>query len=237
MLKLKSRSESIPGGFLFLQAETGWESPRNASFNKVVDALVSHRLGNKWLVQKHGWNTDWNSVADEVESYNALRMQGNSKWQHFIGGDDGGPPGTFFQFPRPGPLQSAAGTVKRVVAGVKVLTDWLGSSGRAVEKELAEKRANVCAICPQNKDGDWTTFFTAPVSEMLKLQLGIKNDLRLSTSKDDVLHVCMACSCPLKLKVWTPIRHIVDNMDEGTKSRLQPDSPVCWIISEQVEAR
>lgn len=234
MLRLKNRNHSLPGGFQWLQAETGFQAPANLSFHSVVDVVVKHRQGNVWLAKKHNWSLDWNSVADEVEHYNALRMQSNPKFHHFLGADDGGAPG-FFQFPRVGQHQSvnaAAGQVKRVVAGVKVLTDWLGSGGRAVPKEQAEKRAATCVLCPQNKDGDWTTMFTKPVSEMLRLQLGIKNDLKLATSKDAELHVCQACSCPLKLKVFTPIKHILDNMDEATKARLQPKEPLCWILEE-----
>lgn len=236
MLKLKSRQQSIPGGFQWLQAETGYQAPSNLSFHSLVDAVVKHRLGNIWIVKKHNLSTDWNSVADEVEHANALRMQSNQKFHHFLGADDGGAP-AFFHFPRASQLVNAAVGVKKVAAGVKVLLDWLGSSGRAVPRELAEKRAAVCIACPKNKDGDWTAMFTNPVSEMLRLQLGIKNDLKLTTSKDDQLHVCQACACPLKLKVFTPIRHIVDNMDEATKARLQPKEPVCWIISEINEGR
>lgn len=234
MLKLKSRQQNIPGGFVFLQAETGFEAPKNLSFNSVVDAVVKHRLGNPWITKKHNLATDWNSVADEVEHMNALRMQSNPKWSHFLGADDGG--ASFsgpFRFPsQHQPANVVGGQVKKVAAGVKVLLDWLGSGGRAVPKEQAEKRAATCVLCPQNKDGDWTAMFTKPVSEMLRLQLGIKNDLKLATSKDDKLYVCQACSCPLKLKVWSPLKHVLDNMDDATKARLQPSEPVCWILEE-----
>lgn len=233
MLKLKSRQQNIPGGFQWLQAETGYQAPANLSFHFVVDAVVKHRQGNSWLAKKHNWSLDWNSVADEVEHYNALRMQSNPKFHHFLGADDGGAPG-FFQFPRvaQGQPANAVAGVKKVAAGVKVLLDWLGSGGRAVPKEQAEKRAATCVLCPQNKDGDWTAMFTKPVSEMLRLQLGIKNDLKLATSKDAELHVCQACSCPLKLKVFAPIKHIVDNMDAESQARLQLKDPVCWIRQE-----
>lgn len=229
MLHLKNRNESIPGGFQWIQAETGYEAPANLSFRKVVDGVVGHRVGNSWLAKKHSWNTDWNSVADEVEHANALRMQSNLKWHHFLGADDGGASfSSPFQFPS-GSVRAGVAAVKRVAAGVGVLLNWLGSGGRAAPKELAEKRAEICSSCPQNKDGDWAATFTAPVAEMLKLQLGIKNDLKLSTSKDAQLHTCAACSCILSLKVFTPLQHILDNTDEATKQRLDPR---CWITKE-----
>lgn len=233
-MKLKSRNENIPGGFVWLQPETGYEAPKNLSFNSVVDAVVKHRLGNSWLAKKHNWSTDWNVVADEIEHSNALRMHSNPKFSHFLSDDAGG--SSFsgpFSWNKPNRVANVVAGVKRVVAGVKVLTDWLGSSGRSVQKEQAENRAAVCVVCPQNRDGDWTTMFTKPVSDMLRLQLSIKGDLKLATSKDNQLHICQACSCPLKLKVWTPLRHILDNMDAETKARLQPEFPVCWIRSEE----
>lgn len=237
MPSLKNRNHNIPGGFTFLQSETGFEAPKNLSFAAVVDAVVKHRIGNQWLVKKHGWLTNWNAVAEEVDAYNALRMQANSKWHHFLDEGGGSSASSPFHFPRQYQPANAVAGARKVTVGVKVLLDWLGGGGRAVPKEQAEKRAAVCTVCPQNRDGDWTTIFTQPVSEMLRLQLGIKNDLKLATSRDDQLHVCTACSCPLKLKVFTPINHIVDNMDYATKARLQPSDPVCWILSEQVQVK
>jgi hypothetical protein len=233
-VRLKNRSHNIPGGFIWIQPETNFQAPSNLSFNGVVDAVVKHRLGNPYVTKKHNLATDWNLVADEVDYANALRMKANSKWSHFItdegfGGSSSSAP--FSWQSQSKPVGAVVGA-KRVAAGVKVLLDWLGSGGKAVPKEQAEKRAAVCTVCPQNRDGDWTTMFTKPVSEMLRLQLGIKNDLKLATSKDDQLFVCAACSCPNRLKVWTEIKHIQNNMDAETQERLQKEDPKCWILEE-----
>lgn len=237
-MKLKNRNHSIPGGFRFTQAETGFEAPENLSFNGVVDAVVKHRLGNIWLTKKHNWSTDWNSVADEVEHFNALRMQGNPKWHHFLGADDGG--ASFsgpFRWPNPSSLANAAGAVRKTVAGVGVLLRWLGSSGRSVPKPQAENRASTCTICPKNQKGDWKTWFTEEASREILAVFGIMQDLKLATSKDDQLGVCSACLCPLKSKVWAELRHIVAELKPEVKVELNQENPVCWIISEMGQAK
>lgn len=231
MLKLKSRQENIPGGFQWLQAETGYQAPSNLSFNSVVDAVVKHRLGNPWISKKHNLATDWESVANEIENANALRMQSNPKFHHFLGAYDGGAPG-FFQFPIRQSAQNVVAGARRTVAGVKTLISWIGSSGKTVPKEQAEKRAAVCASCPLNKQGDWKTAFTEEAAREILAVVGIMNDLKLSTSHDAKLGLCSACGCVNKTKVWVPLAHILKEMSPEIKKQLNPDSPKCWILSE-----
>lgn len=237
MLHLKNRNQGIPGGVQFFQPEANWDTTKipglaGASFNTVKNALLGLRRGNPWLTKKHQWATDDDSVGNELEHYNALRMQANPKWHHFLGADDGG--ASFsgpFTFPRPVP-PGAVVAVKKTVAGVKVLLRWLGSSGKAVEKPLAENRAAVCLSCPKNQPGDWKSWFTEEVSREILAVFGIMQDLRLATSKDDQLGVCSACLCPLKSKVWTELRHIAAELKPEVKAKLNQESPRCWILVE-----
>lgn len=164
-MRLRNRNQGIPYGFKFTQPEGNFEAPANLSFKGVVDSVVAFRKGNPYLARKHNWSTDLNSVADEVDSFNALRMQANPKWHNFIIDEDAGGSsfsGPFFPPIRQSFASAVVGPAKRVAAGVGVLLDWLGSSGRSVLRELAEKRAEVCSSCPQNQPGDWTTTFTPP---------------------------------------------------------------------------
>lgn len=226
---MKSRDAFPPNGWMFLQPETRWEAPTWQSFNVVVQALIEHRKANPALAKQHNWALDWETVAKEVDAYNDARCRAHG-WLDFV--SDGGAQPVPFQFPqRPfAPVGVAAiASVKRVAAGVRTLLDWLGSGGRPVAKELANSRARVCVQCPQNGKGDWTRFFTKPASDQIKLQLEIRNDLKLETPDDDKLGVCEACLCPLKLKVWAPLPHILKEMDNSTKEKLVPD---CWILKE-----
>lgn len=98
-----------------------------------------------------------------------------------------------------------------------------------MEKSVAETRASVCAGCEKNGRGGLEHYFTVPASQAIKLQLEIRNELKLETGYDDKLNVCEACLCPLKLKVWCPLDHIMKEMDAATKAKLWTG---CWILSE-----
>lgn len=225
---LKSRDQFPPAGFQFLQPETGWEAPFNQSFDVTVKAIMAHRKANPALAKRSNWALDYNSIANELDAFNDARCRAHG-WLHFVSQEAS--PVPFWQphSEKQGPAVGAGGR-SRIVAGVRTLLDWLGSGGRPVNRELAEKRAEVCSGCPMNGKGDWTRFFTVPASQKIKTQLEIKNELKLETPSDEKLGVCEACLCPLKLKVWTPIKHILKEMDEATTSKLDGR---CWIPKER----
>lgn len=238
-MRLRNRNHNIPGGFKFTQAETSFEAPANLSFNGVVDAVVKHRLGNPYVSKKHNLATDWESVAIDVENFNALRMQSNPKFSHFIIDEEIGASsfsGPFSHFPRASQLVGAVAAVRKTVAGVGVLLRWLGNSGRSVTKPLAERRASICAGCPKNQKGDWKTWFTEEASREILLVFGIMQDLKLSTSKDEELGVCSACLCPLKSKVHAELKHIAAELKPEVKAELNQENPRCWILSELEQA-
>lgn len=228
MAKLKNRNEFIPGGFSYLQAETGWEAPRDLSFNGLVSAVQRHRRGNPFQANKHNWAMDYDSVADEVDTYNANRLKANQRYHRFIleGGE-----GSDFPVPKFLPrlahvVAGASAGIKRTVAGVKTYISWLGEGGRTVEKKEAERRAAICVVCPMNEKGEWRHRFTeAAAAEILKV-FGIMNDMKLHTSHDVDLGTCDACNCPLKSKVWAPLHHILKDIKPEVREALHPD---CWI--------
>lgn len=228
---LKSRDVFPPGGFLYVQKETGWEAPQGVSFNVVVQALIAHRKANPALAGMHHWALDEKTVGNEVDAFNDARCRAHG-WLGYVSQEVTSSP---FPAARPSIVHrvAAAGEgVKRIAAGVKTLLDWLGKGGRPVLKELAEKRASICAICPKNKTGGLEKFFTVPASEQIRTQLGIKNDLKLETSHDARLNVCEACLCPLRLKVWCPMDHILEGLSTEIRSKLNPENPKCWILEE-----
>lgn len=224
---LASRNNFPPGGFKFLQPETGWSAPEWQSFDVVVRALIDHRKANPALAKKNQWSLDYDTVANEVDAYNAAICQAHG-WTQFITGDPSLP------FPRTrspllSRLESAAGSVNRVAAGVRTLLDWLGAGGKPVDALEAENRAAICVTCPLNKPGNILSYFTQPVAKEISLQLEMKNKLSLSTSKDASLHICTGCDCPLKLKVFVPMEHILKFTTEETKKRLDAR---CWILNQ-----
>lgn len=227
-MQLKNRNEFVPGGFAFHQPETDWHAP-GGSFRVVVEALIRHRLGNAYLVKKHGWNTDFESVADEVDAYVSLNLSRNPAYAHFL--TEGGGPITALPKWR-SRVASGVAAASKTVAGIRVLLRWLGDGGRAVEKPVAEQRASVCVQCPLNEKGDWQTKFTETASAEILQVFGIMNDMKLSTSHDGNLGLCGACGCPMRSKVWTPLAHIVKEMKPEVKEQLNKENPVCWVLAE-----
>lgn len=226
MPHLRSRTEHPPYSFQFLQPETGQSSPIAGSFNHVVEQVMMLRQANPFLAERHGWRTDREGVEHEIDMYNTARCIAGG-WLNFVVMDDNSPPAPLYVMPPTSQKKSAVAQVRNVAAGVGVLLDWLGSGGKPVEQSLADSRAEICATCPKNDGGDFTAFFTKPIADKIRTQLEIRGDLQLRTSHDDKLTVCSGCDCPLKLKVWTPIDHILAHTSDDTKTKLDPR---CWIL-------
>lgn len=227
MARMRSLTEHPPYSWQFLQPETGQTAPFVGSFYYVCEQLMTLRNANPFLVERHGWRVDQAGIEHDVEQYQVARMRAGG-WTDFIVEDSPAPAPAYY--PPPAQKKSAAGVlsgVRRVAAGVAVLVDWLGSGAKPVDQAIAESRAAICADCPKNDGGDFTAYFTKPIADKIRTQLEIRGDLQLRTPSDERLTVCSACDCPLKLKVWTPLEHILKHTSEDTKTKLDPR---CWIL-------
>jgi hypothetical protein len=223
MAKLKSRDRFPPGGFSYLQPETQWRAPNGASFETVVAALIQHRIGNPYLVTTHGWPTDLDSVRNQVDSYNAQICKQLGYTEYILEG----PPDAPVPKTTPLPIHQKPGAA---AAGGSTLVEWIASGAEAVPREVALKRAEICATCPKNGKGDFTRYFTIPVSEAIRHELNRKNEWKLQTPYDDQLKICEACLCPIPLKIHVPLKNIMPHMDTETISRLDPR---CWITKPE----
>lgn len=208
--------------------------PEVGSFDHCKRFVMGVVRGNRFLAEKHNWNRSEEWAANYVENQNAARCEAHH-WDNFLileseplplpprdipAGDD----------VKKNLLGSVVGAGKQLAAGVHILLDWLGSGGKPVEPATATARALICSTCPQNKGGDWKAIFTKPVAEKIRQQLEMKNEMSLSTPHDAKLTVCEACSCPLQLKVWTPLPYILAHTDAKTRAALDPR---CWITHEE----
>lgn len=223
----------IPGGLKFVQPETGWTSRPHASFEAITNGLMVHRRANAALAAKHGWSTDHDGCAKDVEAFNANICQ-KMGWTEYIITDTGSPPP-----PKPKPLSptdqkeaaAAAGAVRKIWSGVRTLNDWLDSGAEAVPAEQSEARAAICAKCPKNGKGDFSRWFTGPASEVIRRQLSKLSERKLTTSHDAKLNICEVCLCPMKLKVHTPMVFIKPHMSDALIDELR-QVPECWIPAE-----
>lgn len=237
--RLKNRQVSIPNGYKYVQPETGWQSPRFASFNSIAKNLAAHRKSRPDLVAKHNWRTDMEGVEHDVEQFN-VKLCLRHGWNDYIEGLEGGgglPPKS--KPPSPQEVEQvsvAAGRAKKIWSGVKTLNDWIDSGEPPVASAVSEARAGVCAQCPKNSSGDFTSWFTKPAAGAIKSQIEKLQERKLSTTLDDKLNVCDVCLCPLKLKVHTPLSHIKANMSELVLADLQKVDK-CWIVAELIAAK
>jgi hypothetical protein len=231
MPRLKNRQLQIPGGLVFYLPVVKWKAPKGASFNVICDGLERVIRGNPKLAEKHKWPTDRQSIEDWVDHFNAvacLRMG----WDAYI------VTGTNPTVPKSSPrhlqetlqsLSAAAVAAKELVAGARTLMEWIDSKEPAVPAEESLRRATICSQCPQNQAGDWTKWFTVPAAEIIKRQVEKLHSRQLSTPRDDDLHLCVACHCPLKVKVHTPIAWIKKRLSPGQLGRLRQGRN-CWIL-------
>ena len=233
---LNSRDKQVPGGFKFTQPETGFQTPRFASFTTVVNAVVNHRVSNPFLAQKHGWNTDYASVAEEVDRYNA-NICATMGWMNYVMASPGDAPIPKSKAPSPTDQKQvdvAAGRVTKIWSGVKTLNSWIDSNEPPVIQTLANSRAEVCSKCPINGAGDFTTWFTKPAAAAIAGQIEKLKGKKLSTPLDDKINVCEACLCPMKLKVHTPFKFIRENLSDSVMQELRK-APSCWIVKEYAD--
>lgn len=210
-----------PGGWRFLQPQTGWQAPTptSSTFNQTVMLIIKHRLGNPALVAKHKLATDVVSVGNELENFTRLRL------------------GVPNPVPKSSPLRKLANTggaavaaagsvaagIKRAAAGTAVVLDWLESGGAPVPQELADKRASICVQCSRNVPGSW---YTVAPAEIIRATLSKRSDVKLETPHDEQLKSCDVCKCLNRLKVWCPMEHIVSR----TKPEIMAEFPAhCWI--------
>lgn len=110
--------------------------------------------------------------------------------------------------------------------GVSTLMDWLGAGGVAVGPKDAQRRADICLQCPENKAG-WSVSET--VAKAIKTHVELKNNLQLRVDGEKSLHTCSICQCALRLKVHVPIEVIRSHMQPGEADKLPS---YCWQKTE-----
>lgn len=232
MARLKSREQFPPHGFQLLLPEIGMTTPVSGSFAEVVDAFARIVAKNPSQAQKYGWPVDRKGQEDFIDEREAQRMIAQG-WAQFV---NFGTPLVYPAATVGGVKKNWRGAAAAVINGGKAAyasyREMFGPTG-PVGRELAEKRAEVCAGCPQNDvSGGLPAYFLESTAKGIMALIGALKDLNVYTTKDDKLGVCKACMCPMRAKVFTPLSVIVENMPEPVWPQLQKENPKCWILSE-----
>lgn len=125
--------------------------------------------------------------------------------------------------------------LKDDIEGVNLIKDWLGEGGEPVSQMKADHRAFTCAFgnngfpCPENKEPGWWDRVKSVIANWIRAELELKNHLNMRVASEDAVHMCRACGCCLKLKVWTPISYIKTHMPP---EKIAKTTSYCWIRKE-----
>jgi hypothetical protein len=225
---LKSRKSEPPGGWLFFQPQTG-KSFGGSTFMQTVNAIIEHRQANS----RFGLSVNPDAVAKELDDYTCARINHNP---HYCVSENAA---SFSSPPLP-QRQSGAGArsavaaakngsfLKNATVGIKTYIDFFGD-GRPVPQDVADKRAAVCAPCRLNEPGGLLERFTQAAAKEIMSIYGVLNDLNCKTALDEKLHVCSACQCPMKSKIWVNRDVIMKHMPKENFDKLVPE---CWMRIE-----
>jgi len=113
---------------------------------------------------------------------------------------------------------------QKLAHGAATLAEWIGDGGHTVDRELAQGRADICLKCPKhNNNFSWAE----PVANAIKRQMELKNHLMLRVNGERQLHVCGVCECPMRLKIWLPLRRVLPELHE-----INDYDPSCWLLNE-----
>lgn len=222
-----------PQGWEYYQPETNWWAPTPFQFNfqQQVANIIAMRKANP----RFNLATDFDSVASDLADFTCRKVQNHA---NFCVDTDPDQKKNSFRPPTRLRGRVEAGVAAEAVGLDKsALLEWLGAGGTPVAPELAEKRAGICAVCPENSSSpacdqsrrtSWHEWFTEPLALALRGYLGIKHEMKLKTTLDEGLGKCLACRCELVLKVHTPLRHLLQN---ATTADLFDGN--CWVLSER----
>ena len=235
-MRLRNEQMFPPGGWQFTDPKTQWKipDPRSTDLNTAVSMVIGHRRANS-----PDGPTDPVVVKSEIIEFTCQRLMRElpqTAWKDWLCAGDVLPESKKnFLHSRP----SQPSLVKRVVAhiaerlaalpnGLKVMAEWVGEGCEPERQDIVERRASICATCPENADSSFYDLITGPIADSIKRVSQLKSHLTLETKNDGKLGVCDVCGCHLKTKIWVPKKHVVAH----TKfSRKLPAH--CWIEREQ----
>ena len=209
------------GGWQWTQPQTKWKLDRttkpssiSVTLDQAAELLQKHRMQNP----QFNLPTAFSDVKEEIIQYNRVRLGIPA------------PPGPKLEPQHAKGAAGVAGHLGKTASGIKLLTQWLGDGLNPVPRQLAEKRALICATCPQNQEGNLWQRMDALAAHELRSLISAKKNMKLETPKDYALKTCQACDCWLPLKVWSPLKHILNNTSDSVRKDLDVS---CWILSEE----
>lgn len=217
---------------MYFQPETNWQSNPNVGFNDVVQQIIEHRKANP----RFNLATDVVAVERELEQYTEARLRsqfGEGANEYLI--NSGSPPPSFtpprLRRHQAGAVAGVGEKVSRVSAGIGLMIEWLSESLQPESADIATHRAGICSTCEFNQPGSlFDRMALTPTATGIKKLLEERAEMKLSTPHDQKLQMCVKCDCVLKLKVFAPLKHILNHTDKEVFDSLPSH---CWIRIEK----
>lgn len=194
-------------------------NPVSVTLSQATTLLLQHRMKNPAVAQKFGLILNADQVKEEIKAFQRKRLNI----------PEPSLPKSGPRRPLPEVVGAAVAGVKAAASGAALLLEWEESGQPPIREDVAHRRASICAECPVNGLGDYTRWFTVPISEMVRKRIQRLHAMKLSTPYDDRLGTCEACLCPLKLKVWTPMDLVQKHLRPEAKEKLWKS---CWILDK-----
>jgi hypothetical protein len=125
--------------------------------------------------------------------------------------------------------------IRRDAKGAAILKDWLGE-GVPVGQDIANGRTRICLegndglTCPFHKAERWWDVVKHYIADAIKAQIALKNRMSLATPHDADLKMCSACGCAMPVKVWVPLKHVVEHTPKEVFDKMPP---YCWQVKER----
>lgn len=120
--------------------------------------------------------------------------------------------------------------IRRANTGRKILRDWKIDGYAPVPLEQAQARANVCLTCPLNEPDENWLWDKAKVFYISR-SLNLRRIHKIHLAGEDKLNTCAACGCVLRIKVHSPLCHILKHTPKKEHARYPAH---CWVLSETI---
>ena len=192
MLILKNSLQPPPKGWIYRQKESG-ELIKSNSLQGLIDAVKAHRLANGYPI-----SIDYEAeILDGVcrEAPEACTEGGSSAPRHL--------------------------KITDVLRFTALLGESVLRGNPRVDADEANRRAAVCADCPDNvKAAGCEGCTSQTVNNLVSTLTGAK-----ATSQDHKLQSCKHCGCLNRAQVWFPLEMLQKHMAAEVAGRLPS---YCW---------
>lgn len=204
-LHLPNVVNTPPGGWRFLVPETNWKSGSYSNWPQLRDNLRAH-------YESAGYSMP-SDIFDKVE---AQICEENKEYCN-------GNPSLFERLVNS--AKNLRHTFNAAYTCLVTLVSNRAGSGERPTQALADSRAGVCAVCPENDAIEPCSHCNmGTINRLVEKLVGAHK-----TTSDDKLKFCKVCHCNLRAKVWTKHEAMWNHMSDAKKAQL-PKS--CWLVTE-----